>query len=121
MPSRRQEKFSRAVKKAVSYAIAEGLNDPRIEGFVSVTRVEMSADLRNADVYLSIFGGTESSQRKTFSALEHARSRIQAFVAGELNSKFCPVIHLKYDEAFKKILETMRILNEVKQPDAVDV
>jgi ribosome-binding factor A len=51
MATRRQEKVARLVKEAVSDAIAHHLNDPRIEGFVSVTRVDMAADLRNADVW----------------------------------------------------------------------
>jgi ribosome-binding factor A len=59
MATRRQEKVARVVKEVVSDAIANHLNDPRIEGFVSVTRVDMSADLRSADVYLSIFSATK--------------------------------------------------------------
>ncbi|GAI20677.1 unnamed protein product, partial [marine sediment metagenome] len=45
------------VKEGVSDAITHHLSDPRIEGFVSVTRVDMATDLRNADIYVSIFGG----------------------------------------------------------------
>ncbi len=115
MPTRRQEKFARVIKEAVSYAVREGLNDPRIDGFISVTKVEMAPDMRNADVYLSIFGGTETSQNKTFKAIEHARTRIQSFVADRLESKFCPVLHFKPDEVFKKTLETMRLIEKAKQ------
>lgn len=112
MASRRQEKVARVVKEAVSAAIRDGLNDPRIEGFVSVTRVELTADLRNADVYISIFGADETAQRRTFLALTHARSRVQRFVADELDSKFCPVLRFKLDEAFKKTLETMNLIDQ---------
>lgn len=112
MASRRQEKVARVVKEAVSAAIRDGLNDPRIEGFVSVTRVELTADLRNADVYISIFGADEAAQRRTFLALTHARSRVQRFVADELDSKFCPVLRFKLDEAFKKTLETMNLIDQ---------
>lgn len=112
MASRRQEKFAKVIKKAVSRAILEGLSDPRIEGFISVTRVEMSPDLRNAYVFLSIFGSEEKAQKKTFAAIRHGRSKIQSVVAGALSSKFCPVLHFEMDEVFKKTLETMRIINE---------
>ncbi len=112
MPTRRQEKFARLIKEAVSNAIHDGLNDPRISGFVSVTRVQVSADLRSADVFLSIFGGDEPSQRLTFEAIEHGRSRIQSLLAQGLDSKFCPVLHLKIDEAFKKTMETMKLIDE---------
>jgi ribosome-binding factor A len=112
MTTRRQEKVARVVKEAVSDAIAHRLSDPRIEGFVSVTRVEMSPDLRNANVYLSIFGADEVSQNKTFTAITHAKSRIQSMVAGNLQSKFCPVLHIYRDEIFKKTLETLNLIDK---------
>ncbi len=56
MPTRRQEKVARLVKESVSDTITNHLGDPRITGFISVTRVEMAPDLRSGDVYLSIFG-----------------------------------------------------------------
>lgn len=118
MPTRRQEKIARVVKEAVSDAIANHLNDPRIEGFVSVTRVDMGTDLRNVDVYLSIFGKNETEQNKTFSAISHAKSRIQSLVAGRMRSKFCPVLHLYRDEKYKKTLEIMKLINQaVKKPE----
>jgi len=100
------------VKEAVSDAIAHHLSDPRIEGFVSVTRVEMATDLRNANVFVSIFGGDETAQNKTFMAITHAKSRIQSMVAGKLQSKFCPVLHIYRDDKFKKALETMNLIDK---------
>ena len=104
--------MARVVKEVVSDAIANHLNDPRIEGFVSVTRVEMAPDLRSADVYLSIFGGDDSAQNKTFSAITHAKNRVQSLVAGKLQSKFCPVLHFYKDEKFKKTLEIMKLIDK---------
>jgi len=112
MATRRQEKVARVVKEAVSDAIAHRLSDPRIEGFVSVTRVEMSPDLRNANVFLSIFGKDDVSQSKTFTAITHAKNRIQSMVAGRLKSKFCPVLHIYRDEIFKKTLETLNLIDK---------
>ncbi len=112
MPTRRQEKVARVVKEAVSDAIANHLNDPRIEGFVSVTRVDMAADLRSADVYFSIFGKDETGQNKTFAAIMHAKSRIQSLLAGKLQSKFCPVLRFHRDDKFKKTLETMKLIDQ---------
>jgi len=138
MATRRQEKVARVVKEAVSDAIANHLNDPRIEGFVSVTRVDMTPDLRSADVYISIFGGDpilqngakpdpnkgNAAQNKTFAAITHAKSRIQALLAGKLQRKFCPVLRFHRDEKFKKTLETMKLIeqtvSERKKKDALD-
>jgi ribosome-binding factor A len=112
MATRRQEKVARVVKEGVSDAITHHLSDPRIEGFVSVTRVDMAADLRNADVYVSIFGKDEAAQNKTFAAITHAKNRIQSLVAGRLQSKFCPVLHFYMDQKFKKALETMKLIDQ---------
>lgn len=121
MATRRQEKVARVVKEGVSNAIAHHLSDPRIEGFVSVTRVDMAANLRNADVYVSIFGGNKAAQNKTFAAITHAKSRIQSLVAGKLQSKFCPVLHFYRDEKFKKALEIMKLIDQTaSEPEKED-
>lgn len=121
MPTRRQEKVARVVKEVVSDAIANHLSDPRIEGFVSVTRVEMAPDLRNADVFLSIFGKDDAAQNKTFTAISHAASRIQSRVARKLSSKFCPVLHLYRDEKLKKTMEIMKLIDQaVNKPEKKD-
>jgi ribosome-binding factor A len=112
MSTRRQEKVARAVKEAVSEVISHHLSDPRIEGLVSVTRVGMAADLRTADVYVSILGKDDAAQSKTFTAITHARSRIQAMLADRLRSKFCPVLRFHKDEKLKKTLETMRLIDK---------
>jgi ribosome-binding factor A len=124
MPTRRQEKIAKVVRQAVSDAIANHLSDPRIESFVSVTKVDVSADMRIADVYLSMFGGTETSQNKTFIAILHAKKRIQAILAEQIQSRFCPVLNLHKDENFKKTIETMKLIDdlasEFKDKDPID-
>ena len=122
MATRRQEKVARVVKEVVSDAIAHRLSDPRIEGFVSVTRVELTPDLRGANVFISIFGSDQASQNKTFAAITHARSRIQALLAGRIQSKFCPVLRFYTDEKFKKTLETMELIDKaVKELEQRDL
>lgn len=113
MPTRRQEKVARLIKEVVSDAILCHLSDPRITGIVSVTRVEVTADMRNADVYVSIFGASDSEKDRTFEAITHARARIQAFLAGAMQSKFCPALRLHKDEQFHKMLEIMRLIDQV--------
>ena len=124
MPTRRQAKVSRVVKEAVSEAILSHLSDPRIEGIVSVTGVELSPDLRRADVYLSILGKDESSSKKTYIAINHARSKIQRFLGDRIQSKFCPVLRFNRDENLQKTLETMRLIeqatNELKAKYSID-
>jgi ribosome-binding factor A len=131
MTTRRQEKVARIVRQVVSDAIANHLSDPRITGFVTVTRVEMAADLRAADVYLSIFE-TETTRLdrdkaddeygKTFDAIKHAKSRIQAMLANRLQSKFCPVLRFRTDKQLKNTLDTINLIDravgEIETKDA---
>ncbi len=112
MPTIRQGKVARVIRDAVSDAVTNHLNDPRIEGFISVTRVEVAADLRVADVYISIFGTDEAAQNRTFEAITHARSRVQSLLGDRLRSKFCPVLRLHRDETFKKTQQTMKLIDE---------
>jgi ribosome-binding factor A len=120
MVSIRQEKMARVVKELVSDAIANRLNDPRIEGFVSITEVRLPPDLRVADVYLSILSKDEKTAHRTFSAIEHAGSRIQVLLAHGLQSRYCPTLRFHESEKLKKAIETMKIIDEaskdIKEP-----
>jgi ribosome-binding factor A len=113
MKTRRQEKVARIIKESVSDCLANHLSDPRIEGLVSVTKVDVAADIRNAEVYISVLGKNEASQNKTFNAIVHASGRIQAFTAQWMKSKFCPVLHFKNDENFKKTIETIKLIDDI--------
>lgn len=104
--------MAHVVQRAVSNVILNHLNDPRIEGVVSVTHVEMSPDLRSADVYFSVLGKNEKTQHRTFVAIEHAKRHIQSYVADAVKSKFCPVLHFHEDDTFKKTLETMNLIDQ---------
>ena len=66
MSQRRQEKMARVIKEAVSDIINNHLQDPRIEGFISVTEVKIEPDLKKADVFLSIMGKTSAKQQSGF-------------------------------------------------------
>lgn len=115
MASRRQEKIARVIKESVSDTIANRLNDPRIEGFVTVTDVDVSPDLRNAEVGLSIMASKEGVIRRTFAAIEHARSHIQALLGERMTSKYCPRLHFHDDKKLKKTMETLNLIESVSQ------
>ncbi len=112
MTTRRQKRIARIVKEVASDAIANRLNDPRLEGFVSVTRVEISSDLHTADAFLSIFAKNDATKNKTFKAIIHAKSRIQSLLANEMQSRFCPVLNFHDDRKLEKTMETMKLIDQ---------
>ncbi len=115
MPSRRQEKVARVIRESVSDTITNRLSDPRIKGFVSVTKVDISPDLRNATVYLSIMAESDKVRNRTFKAIEHAERHIQTVLGHKMTSKYCPHLHFKEDAELKKTMETLRLIDEAKK------
>jgi len=113
MATRRQEKMGHQIQRALSDVIAHHLSDPRIEGLVSVTHVDVAADLRVADVYLSVLAKNAATEKRTFGAIEHARSRLQSGLADVIQSRFCPVLRLHRDDQFKKTIEIMNLIDRL--------
>ncbi|MHC5119578.1 MAG: 30S ribosome-binding factor RbfA [Planctomycetota bacterium] len=77
MTSRRQHKVARAIRESVSKTILNGLSDPRINGLVTVTEVEVSPDMKNATVFLSILAPDDRKANVTFGAICHAIGHFQ--------------------------------------------
>lgn len=100
------------IKEVVSDIIHTRLNDPRIEGFVTVTEVDVSPDMRNADIYISVMAGDQVIEKRTHIAIEHATGHIQSMLAEILTTRFVPILRFLKDEKIKKTLDTLRIIEE---------
>ena len=115
MPSHRNQRMAEAIREVVATAILFEVADPRVQS-VTVLRVELSGDLRQAKVYVSIMG-TESEQRRALAGLNHATGFIQARVANRLQTRFTPVLSFKLDESVKKSVELGRLIDEAVASD----
>jgi len=115
MPSRRQERMARVIKEAVSDIINNHLQDPRIEGFISVTEVRTEPDMKSAEVFISIMAENETKVKLSFAAIKHAAGRIQAMLGDYIESRYCPHLYLHQDDRLKKTMETMRLIDEVSK------
>ena len=113
--SRRQERMARVIKEAVSDIINNHMQDPRIEGFISVTEVKIEPDLKRAEVFLSIMAENPAKQRLTFTAIGHAAGRIQALLGDYVKARFCPHLYFHEDDRLKKTMETLRLIDEVSK------
>lgn len=114
MPSRRQQKLARAIRESVSSTIRNRLSDPRITGLISVTEVDVSPDIKNATVYLSILTPEEKHSRQTFEAICHAIGPIQFQLGRDLTGKYCPHLRFEMDTKMKKTLETLRLIEQAE-------
>jgi ribosome-binding factor A len=110
MASDRMRRVDEAMREVLSGAITSEIKDPRV-GFVTVTAVETSPDLRHARVFVSVLG-EESVRRRSLAGLESAHGYLQKRVAGELRLKHTPTLEFLYDDSTDRGLRIAEILED---------
>lgn len=104
----------RKVNELLREVLAEevhDLKDPRI-GFVTVTGVETSPDLRRATVFYSVLGSAEE-QHATAAALAHAAPRLQAHLARQVRLKYTPVLQFEVDPSIEHGIRMGKLLADL--------
>jgi ribosome-binding factor A len=110
MPADRMRRVNEALREVLSARITAGLKDPRI-GFVTVTAVDTSPDLRHARVYVSVLG-TEEERADTLEGLESSRGFLQADIARQLRMKRTPTLTFAHDEALERGMRISQLLDD---------
>lgn len=103
-----------AVRSVLSDAITKDLKDPRV-GFVTVTQVKTSPDLRHARVYVSVLGD-EATRTATLAGLRSAHGFLQGKLAGELSLKHTPALVFEYDDSIDRGMRITELLDEIGAP-----
>ena len=114
MPSDRMRRVDEAMREVLSDAITSQIKDPRV-GFVTVTSVDTSPDLRNARVYVSVLGD-DSVRRRSLEGLESAHGYLQRRVASELRLKHTPTLQFLYDDSTDRGMRIAELLDEESSP-----
>lgn len=110
MSGSRMRRVDEAVRAVLSDVITQELKDPRV-GFVTVTAVKTSPDLRHARVYVSVLGDDEV-RADSLLGLNSAHGFLQKRVASELRLKHTPTIDFAYDETIDHGMRITEILGE---------
>ncbi len=116
--SSRMRKIDELLREVVAEEVGR-LKDPRI-GFVTVTAVDTSPDLRRATVYYSAMG-TDDELAGTAEALAHAAPHVQQKVGRQVRMKFTPVLSFEPDETLDRAMRLSQILYELDQEPPVEV
>jgi ribosome-binding factor A len=103
-------RVNEAVRQVLSEAVGE-LKDPRI-GFVTVTGVETSPDLRHARVFVSVLG-SDRRREATLAALTSAHGVLQARIASELRLKRTPQLAFEYDPSVERGVRMSQMIDEL--------
>jgi ribosome-binding factor A len=112
MSVRRRRQVASILQEELSLIIQRELKDPRL-GFASITRVDVSPDIRYARVFVSVFGSVDE-QESTIEALNHARGYIRKLVGPRLTLRFIPNFSFVLDNSMEHAERIARLLNDVQ-------
>jgi ribosome-binding factor A len=112
--SRRTEMLGSTIQRELAQMILRDLDDPRLVGFPSITRVKLSPDLSVADVYVTVMGSA-GEQTAAVNALRHSAGLMRTKLTHSLSLRQAPYLKFHLDEDLKKelaILEALRVVAE---------
>ena len=121
--SHRLEQIESTLRRAISQVLRRDMADPRIVGMVSITRLEVSADLRDAQVHISVMPARY--ERRTLQGLRHAAGHIHARLCKAVSMRTVPRLNFRLDVTLKKQAEVFDAIrrglpdSDDSSPDAV--
>jgi len=110
MGTKRAARVKEAMKKEISDILQREIKDPGI-GFVTLTDVEVSKDLRYVNVYVSVYGSQES-KTESMEALERAKGFIRTEIGKRIRLRHTPEINFHFDDSMERSERIFRILKE---------
>ena len=110
MKQQRLEKINHEMQRVIGTLITTELRDPRL-GFATVTRVEVSDDLKHAKVYTSVIGDRHVA-RQTLDALEHASGFLRGELGHRIDLRYTPELTFIEDRSAEKAIELAKTLRE---------
>ncbi len=117
---RRPDRVAEAIREQVATFLSEGAKDPRIRGFVTVTAVEMTRDLRHATVFVSVMGDKDAT-KATFEGLASVATHLRSMLGKTLRLRNAPEIHFRADESIARASRIEQLLAQVRnERDASD-
>ena len=114
-PGERMRRVDEAVREVLGDALSQDLKDPRV-GFVTVTQVKTSPDLRHARVYVSVLGPPDE-QEATLAGLRSAHGFLQRRLAGQLRLKNTPELEFELDDTAARAARLEHLIDEVTEDD----
>jgi ribosome-binding factor A len=119
--SQRTDRVDELLRQEIGVLLAKEIADPRI-GFVTITDVETTPDLRHAKVWVSVIGG-RADQKETLRALQHSMGFIRHELGRTLRIKRIPDLHVHLDDTAERGTRVLRLLDDIgegKPPEAIE-
>ena len=107
---RRIERVNGLLREEIADLIASHLNDPRLKGVITITRVQTAPDLRNARVYVSVMGN-DSIRQETLEGIQSSASYLRRELRNRVSLRYVPFLKFAPDDAMQEADRLMRIID----------
>lgn len=116
MTVKRTDRLNSLLKEVISEVINRNVKNPAIQGILTVTRVDITKDLRQAKVFISVIG-TQEQKAETIKALQSAAGFIAVTASKKVVMRFFPSLTFKLDEGVSKHVRIQEILHDIKEEE----
>lgn len=111
--ARRPDRVAASIREQVATFLSDGAKDPRIRAFVTVTAVDVTRDLRHANVFVSLMGD-EADKQSTMQGLGSVASHLRSVLGKTLRLRSAPEIHFKTDESVARASRIELLLAQIR-------
>lgn len=117
--SRRADRVAEAIREEVATFLREGAKDPRLVALITVTGVDVTRDLRQARVFVSMLG-TDSERAASMDALASLGGHLRSRIARALRLRVAPEITFRLDESVARAARIETLLAQVREKKTGD-
>ena len=115
MKRQRLAGIEKEMARVISQVLMEEVKNPKIKGLVSVTKVNVTEDLKFADVYFSVMGQENSNTAEVTEGLNQIKGFLRKRVAEEIEIRYIPEIRVKLDDSIEHAIKISKLLNDLKR------
>lgn len=116
MSQLRANRVAEEIKKIIGEIISQKLKDPRV-GFVTITDVEVTGDLQQAKIFLTVLGDNKAEEEETLAGLEKAKGFIRSEIGKHIRLRKTPEIIFEIDRAIETGNRIERLIYELNQSE----
>ena len=110
--SRRLERVNQLIREEISILLQRQIKDPRLSGFITVTRVSTSSDLGHAKVFISVMGD-EEEKREALEALTKASGFMRRALRQQLTLRYIPELNFYYDDSIEQGAHVLELISQI--------
>ncbi len=115
--SRRVDRVAESIRAEVATFLADGVKDPRIRALITVTGVEVTRDLRQAQVYVSLMGD-EADRTSTLEGLANLAPHLRSRIGKALRLRAAPEVEFRIDDSIVRAARIDSLLAQARESDA---